>query len=322
MPHPIPETLRLLGRFWLEEVQPEDVTLLAALPELAQTLPATDPASLTDLAVEYQRLFGFNLPPYESVFVDPSAMLMAPATRRVQALYEQANWTPPAGVRTGAPDHLGLEILALADWLSQGRPESARQLHTRHLALWAPALVLILRRLGPHPFYAALGELTLDTLLAALPAGPVPAGLDPFPTLPPPPIYTDRGVPSPPEPEGKQKEVGLRDIVARLLTPCRAGLFLTREDIGQISRALDLPPVMGERRRMLETLFRLAGQYDLVPALFDRLGQLLQEADSGYKQWQAGYPLWTPYARAWRHRLASTQTVLAELRTIVASQSE
>jgi len=72
--------LRLLGHFWLEEIKADDAETIAALPELAQTLPHIDSAALTDLAAEYQRLFGFNLPPYESVFIDPSVMLMAPAT--------------------------------------------------------------------------------------------------------------------------------------------------------------------------------------------------------------------------------------------------
>ena len=44
-------------------------------------------------------------------------MLMAPASDRVQALYRQAGWHIPDKSRAGAPDHLGLELLALADWL-------------------------------------------------------------------------------------------------------------------------------------------------------------------------------------------------------------
>src|SRR5262245_57567155 len=87
---PIATALRLLSHFWLEEVRPDDLATITALSPLAETLPNPNPATLTDLAVEYQRLFGFNLPPYESVFIDPSMMLLAPATARVQTLYQQA----------------------------------------------------------------------------------------------------------------------------------------------------------------------------------------------------------------------------------------
>lgn len=308
------KTFHLLGYFWLEEVRPADLAGLAALPELAAALPQADAGSLTELAVEYQRLFGFNLPPYESVFIDPSAMLLAPATSRVQQLYQQASWMPPAGVRSGAPDHLGLELLALATWLEQGQTNLAGRLQLHHLAWWAPALVLTLRRLQPHPFYAALGELTLDRLLATLPAEPIAANIDPFSD---PPLFALHQDPVIPSPNGLDQNdptaLGLDDIIEHLLTAGRAGFFLTREDIGRISHSLDLPPVMGERRRMLEALFRLAGQYELVPALLEQLTQILAGVDATYETWSTKYSGWSSYAQPWRQHLAASQAILAEM---------
>ncbi len=310
---PLAEALRILGRFWLEEVQPHDLKLISALPELARTLPKADSDTLSDLAVEYQRLLGFNLPPYESVFIDPTAMLMAPATQVVQMLYRQAEWTPPADARAGALDHLGLELLALANWLDEGRTELARRLQTRHLALWVPAFSLALRRLAPHPFYAELSNLTLGLLLGTLPLEPIPSDTDPFPRLPPPQSYQDQGMPSPSTDTHEEMTVGLRDVVRRLLTPHFAGMYMTRQDIAHISRVLDLPGVMGERSRMLETLFRLAGQYELIPALFDQLTRLLEDAGAAYQTWADEYPVWAPYAHAWRCRVASVQLTLNKL---------
>ena len=307
--------LRILSHFWLEEIRPDDLATIAALPGLADTLPQTSEAVLTDLAVEYQRLFGFNLPPYESIFIDPSAMLQAPATARVQALYQEAGWTPPAQVRVGAPDHVGLELLALADLEAKAKAEAeeeleglAYRLQTQHLGLWVPAFVLALHRLEPHSFYAALADLTLDLLLTTLPPTS-PFTIDPFPSLPPPPVYDHEGrlIPL----AERQSETGLRAIINHLLIPCKAGLFLTREDMACLSRQLDLPTVMGERAYMLETLFRLAGQYELVPALLDQLGQLLAQADAAYQGWGEEYPAWTPYADAWRRRVATTQVTLS-----------
>ncbi|GIK43920.1 MAG: dehydrogenase [Chloroflexota bacterium] len=359
MPDPLIAALRLLSHFWLEEVRSDDLATIAALPELAETLPHVDSAAVTDLAVEYQRLFGFNLPPYESIFVDPAAMLLAPATARVQALYRQAGWAPPAHARVGAPDHVGLELLALAEIQAKAKAEAkeelaglAHRLHTMHLALWVPAFVLTLRRLTPHPFYAVLGELTLDLLLGTLPAdspfairhlGPPPVAghssftiqsrrppmgnsqlidyPDPFPALPPPPVYKDRLNPdepvfeenpdfSPPASIELEMGLGLRELVKRLLTPREAGLFLTQADITRISRTLDLPMVRGERSSMLETLFRQAGEYELVPTLLDQLRQLLAEAEAAYQSWADEYPAWTAYSQAWRKRVTATRDLL------------
>ena len=322
--NPIIEALRILSHFWLEEIRPDDLATIAALPELAETLPQLDRATLTGLAVEYQRLFGFNLPPYESVFIDPSLMLLAPATARVQALYRQAGWTPPTNIRIGAPDHLGLEMLALAEIKAKAEAKEelerlAQELHTHHLALWTPAFILTLRRLNPHPFYATLGDLTLDLLLATLPPNS-PFTIDPFPILPPSPIYDNQGQLIPPD-KREQGIVGLQDIVKGLLPPCETGLFLTREDMARISRALDLPAVMGERSYMLETLFQLAGQYELVPALLDQLRQLLTEADATYRGWAGEYPRWTSYAQAWCRRVAATQDLLSELGSTALNMS-
>ena len=170
MANPITTAYRILGHFWLEEIKADDADTIAALPELAQTVPNTAAGTLTGLAVEYHRLFGFNLPPYESVFIDPSSMLMSPATERVQALYRQGGWQLPPNVRAGAPDHVGAELLALAHWLDSSHLDLAHRLHTRHLALWAPVFTTTLWRLTPHPFYQTLGTLTVAMLLSTLPA--------------------------------------------------------------------------------------------------------------------------------------------------------
>lgn len=310
MVDPIADAFRILGHFWLEEIQPCDLETIAALPELATAVPGTDAPALADLAMEYQRLLGFNLPPYESIFIDPSAMLLAPATTRVQALYRQGYWVPPVGVRVAGPDHLGLELLALAAGLADGRDELARRLQTQHLALWVPPFVQALQRLAPQPFYARLGDLTLALLLETLPGDPIPPLRDPFPVLPPAPIYQGAGMAAPLEDEAP---LGLRDIVRRLLTPREAGFFLTRVDIARLSRVLHLPGVTGERARMLETLFRLAGQYDLIVPLIDRLSQLVEAADITYRDWVEEYPRWSAYAEAWQQRLAATRANLAEL---------
>jgi TorA maturation chaperone TorD len=327
----IPYALRLLGHFWLEEVKGEKIETIAALPELAETLPELDEAALTELAVEYQRLFGFNLPPYESLFIDPSAMLMAPAAQWVQDLYRQGGWQPPAGTRVGAPDHLGLELLALADWWV-GKPVLARQLLTRHLALWAPAFMLTLRRLNPHPFYLRLGDLTLSLILATLPEIAIANPADLFPALPQPSIYKGSEEPpaglepedeaavaesfEPPDNEAESPRLSLRGLVRRLLSPREIGIYFTREDLARVGYKLALPGVMGERFRMLENLFEQAIQYDLLAALFEQFIQVLEETKRAYGSLAGDYPAWKLYAEAWRNRVEAAQAICGELKTI------
>jgi TorA maturation chaperone TorD len=339
MAEPIAAALRILGHFWLEELKPTDKELLETIPELAETLSASKAGAPDNLAVEYQRLFGFNLPPYESVFIDPSVMLMSPATARVQRLYQQSGWQPPVDIRTGAPDHIGLEMMALADLLGRQNLPAANQLHTNHLALWVPAFILTLKRLRPDVFYHTLADLTLDLILSTLPEDGLPDNKDPFPKLPPPPVYrasgpdesagnapsavhrkTERLIPLPASPEDEQtnqEATRLRDVVKMLLPPRETGIFLTREDIARTAQALALPvAAMGDRARMLETLFRQAGEYNLVPALFGQLQQLADQTATAYQTLAREYPYWRIYATAWQTRLANTQEILAELTTI------
>jgi hypothetical protein len=208
-----------------------------------------------------------------------------------------------------------------------------------HLALWAPVYFLTLGRLDPHPFYAALGSLSLEVLLSMLGEQPT-IGLsaetpDPFPSLPPAPVYRGsfQGHPAASNiseesiesishlsalrtenngGEADFQELSLKKLVVRLLVPRQAGLYLTRQDIAAIGLALDLPVGMGERAHMLTTLFQLAGQYELLPSLFEQLDNLLQQSDRSYQALAESHPAWHRYGSAWRQRLVETQNFLGQ----------
>jgi len=278
-------------------------------------------AALTDLAVEYQRLFGFGLPPYESVFLDPSAMLMAPATARVEATYREVGWSPPRDARVGAADHLGAELLALADGLDAGEGTFAGRMCRDHLALWVPVLAEALPDLHPHPFYRALTDLTLARVLGSLPDAPWPAGTDPLPELPAPPEYTGSDGTGQAQHAMGAAEPRLPDVVRRLLTPREAGLYLTREAIAAAGRALELPAALGERRHALATLIQAAGQFDRLPDLFDRLIARWDAAAGAYGAWADAFPAWRVCAEAWRARLAGTRERLGAWRAESAAMA-
>ncbi len=301
----MPNRYHLLARAWLQEVTEDDLVDYEGYPGLSCALPAHGEDPITDLAVEYQRLFGFNAPPYESVYLDPSAMILAPATERVQAFYARVGWTPPAGARVAAADHIGLELWLLGDLMQAGRLHDARALVQNHLAFWLPLLAHTLTRIGSHPFYAALADESVDAVLALLDQAPPPLAL---PDLPPRPRYLAAGMAEPLTQEESGPE--LKELVRRLLTPREAGLYLTRDDLGRISRRLQLPPVMSDRRAMLTRLFRLAGEYDEVGGLLDALNQVLDDAAGYYQGLAARFPGWEPYARLWQGQVESTRAAL------------
>ncbi len=319
----------LLGRLWLHEVRAGDLDAIDAAGGLGAALPGRGPGDLTDLAVEYHRLFIAGIPPYESVFLDPSAMLGTPATARVVACYRAAGWSPPPDARAAAADHLGLELLALANASEAGRDGgAAHALRCAHLALWAPVFVLAVRTAAPHPFYRALADRTCALVLDGLPMGAWPAGVDPLPALPAPPVYAASGDdprppadaapaddPAPGDPGPGDADAGpsLPAVVRRLAAPREAGLFLTPDAIADLGRSLDLPVLIGERRRMLSALFQAAGQYDHVPALLDALVARWDAAAMETVDVARACPAWQPVATAWLARLARTRTLLRAL---------
>ena len=297
-----PAWLRRLGWWWLRELDaaavealrkdgeggddPRCVALWAALAETLGTEAATtDPAPLDRLAAEHHRLLGFAVPPYESVFVDPSAMMMAPASARPAAIYARLGWRVPTDARAGAPDHLGLELLALAEALTLERWTEARALLLDHVALWAPSFLEGLGRARPTPFYAALAEVTLEAMMVLLCAWAPERAEDEarevsFPSLPPPPRYRGTGMALPDpttgslevghggiveEDEGASGDFRLRDLVSRLLSPRQAGLWLGRADAMQLSGHLGLPSAIGNRAAMIEAMLRAAGGQDAAP---------------------------------------------------------
>lgn len=155
----------------LDLTSPKD-DLVAALGSTYETL-----------AEEHQRLFegpgAHPCPPYESVWrTDRSRLVqgtvMGPAASAVKALYEELGLR----VREGShelPDHLAIELEALACALAEGRPDAARALLHEHLLGWVPGFCERVAAESRHPFYRAVAAIT-PTLLSAV-AGALDAGV-------------------------------------------------------------------------------------------------------------------------------------------------
>ncbi|HZR97558.1 MAG TPA: molecular chaperone TorD family protein [Chloroflexota bacterium] len=176
------DTYRLLGRLCLAEVDARLLGALRATPEFGPALGGDDAALLAALRAEYARLFLLNAPPYESLYVDEALLLNTAATIAVVEAYRDGAYSPAGQV--GAPDHVGLELafvghlaLAEADALTHGDAAAAAQSRARqraflaaHLGRWAPVWATAFGRLARQPFYAALGGVVRDFVLAELEA--------------------------------------------------------------------------------------------------------------------------------------------------------
>lgn len=310
------ELYELLARLYLGPPDAELLERLRALPGLAEHVPASADA-LEALQVEHELIFGRNVYPYESLYVDRDLMLNTAAAERVAVLYEACGFVSDLRA-AGAPDHLGLELglmgylLALegaahaaqdgagAAW---ARAQQGRGLH-EHLARWAPSCVGAVLRVATHPLYRMVGELTLELVLSdvARVGAPGPAAIV---------LEQRRAGGAPPE---DAEEPGVGRVVRRLLTPDEAGMFLSRADLSQIGRGLGLPAPIGERFQMLRGLFEGAGRFELVVPLLDALDGVLAEEDGRLAALVGRHPAWADGARHWRSRLAHGRALLAELR--------
>lgn len=344
-------TYDLVSRLFLEELDEPYARRLRELPGFDRVVPPdADLAPWVDeLAVEYQRVFGMNVYPYEALFVDAELLLNTAATDRVVQLYATAGFDV-SGARVGAPDHLGLELRLMRDLVARERqaraqgdthdPAIAEELQQRclgeHLARWAPLCCATIAEITREPLYVLLATLTTDLVLSDLehvaPAGAVldePDGRAVSPRASTTTTATetdsdefDPESPVPLRPYGASRRgwddegegPGINAVVRRLLTPVEAGLFLARAQLSDIARALGLPAPVGDRFQMLRGLFTAAGQFEqvvpLLAALDDRVRGTRQRVD----QLSERYPLWSHYATAWSGRLDETIRRLAELR--------
>lgn len=322
--------LRVLARLWLAEPDDDVLAALRDSPSLSAHVPAGgDDAARLDLAVAWLDLVGRRVPPHESVFVDPSAMLDAPATARFRATLAAAGWSPPPGLRVPAVDQLGVQLLALADLGERGRA-----VLTDHLLVWLPLFADAITHAAVHPLYEAAARATLDAVLALgdeLPADALPAGAAAvLPSLPARPTYRANdggqgvvgiadGVDADTEVDASPDDplagtVRLRDVLDALLYPRDAGLYLTRDDVRACMADLNLPVGMGDRRMMLRGAFEAAGRHDAVVPLLDALDQRWAAAESGHAGWASAHPAWATYASAWGERLGATRAALSRWR--------
>jgi TorA maturation chaperone TorD len=173
-------TYRLLARLTLAEVDDGLARALSDVPVFGEALTASGGLdALQALRVEYTRTFLMNVHPYESVYLDESAMLNTARSSSVLQHYRR-HGLDPSDAAAGSPDHLGLELEFMASLIDQEAAARAagdidaadalkdEQVHflQEHLLQWGPILGRLLAETAQSPFYQALGETVEKFLLA------------------------------------------------------------------------------------------------------------------------------------------------------------
>lgn len=300
-------TYTLLSRLYLEGLVADLLPYVQALPALAEQLaPDLDLAdAAAEAAATHYRLFGLNVFPYESVFLDPAGLLGGTLSNQVARRYEADGYRPGPDV---APDHIGHELgllahlcAAEADALEDGQRQLAQHLQqrqqtflTQHLTRWLPPFLVALGR-QENRFYRALARLTWEVAGDHLQEEPATWSLPPRPDL-----LAD-------------EKTGLRQIASTLLAPPLSGFFLDRDQVSRLARDQSLPRGFGDRQQMLLNLLRSAAQYEQFPALLATLQTVITGWQEAYAGQARAVPTLATAVAVWRDRLEATGRMLDRL---------
>ena len=301
----------LFAGLYLEGLTDETLAYVEAIPELVGAMPG--PFDADGAAADHQQLFGFDIFPYQCIFLDPSGLLGGDVAEEVLGSYKEAGFSVQGrdGLAGENADHIGQELRFLAflcgeeaeAWES-GLPPMARRTAAlqrefldRHLLRWLPPLVVAIRQ-QENPFYTILAQLTLEL------AADHRAGLEPSPAagfqLPEPPKLLE------------DEQTGLKEIVTYLLTPVYSGIYLGRDDIGRLARQRALPRGFGGRQQMLLNLLRSAANYDGVDTVLDALQEVIAGWATAYGE-MAAEPALKSSAKLWRSRANETAGMLEKM---------
>ncbi|HEX6304953.1 MAG TPA: molecular chaperone TorD family protein [Anaerolineales bacterium] len=300
----------LFARLFQKGLTADLLPLVTEIPELA------DDAHLKNYdadraGADHYELFGFNVFPYASVFLDESATLGGRVTQNILSVYHKSGFDVP--LESESADHIALQLQFLAflsaaegEALEDGLVQVAlsinqlqRQFMDEHLLTWLPAFVLAIRQ-QQDVFHSNLADLTLEMVLHHR----ADLGND---LLAP---ETSFSLPPAPDLLADQK-TGLKEIAAYLVIPAYSGLYLSRRDITRLARSQLLPRGFGSRQQMLTNLLRSSADYDHVPALLEDIRALVAVWMQSYQS-LAGSGAGR-FAIVWQDRLESTDRLLSFL---------
>lgn len=282
--------------------------------DLARHLPS--PFNADEAAADHYHLFGFNIHPYESVFLgtggnEAASQQDTDIIRRIEHAFDQAGYRPATtefssdyiGNELGMLAHLTLaETHAWEDGKSHIAARVQQQQHrflSEHLLRWLPSLTIAIQG-QQNPFFAAvaflLRQFVEDHALSLSTGHPLPG---PEGWLPLPPALL------------QSEKTALRHIARYLCTPAHSGIYLSRDTIASLARHLQLPRGFGSRQQLMENLFQASVQYDQLPDLLASLRTVCEKWQSQYEA--ALDPVLEPFVAPWMQRTTTTSAILEQI---------
>lgn len=253
-----------------------------------------------ELAAEHETMFGFNVFPFASLFLEFDGMLGGETTHRIRAFRSQLGID--VGSDSTAPDHVAAElrilaVLAKSDSLAS---QSTAEFIDRHVFSWLPAFVAAVRE-ETHVFYSELVDLMLEQIVdhrRSIMASSQIGDLEPIPK----------------EHLLSDSKTGIHDIADFLTSPARCGLFLSRSTIAGIAQGLKLPHGFGGRSEMMATSLRSAAAYDGVDRVVDAIENVIDRNRTAWKELtESGLESAEIWSDRWHTRMNRTSSTLEQM---------
>lgn len=297
----------------MEGITPEIVPLISDIPELAETLGENgNSINWEEMAADHYQLFGMNVYPYESCFLEPERNPGADVSRSVLEFYSQSGFQSS---NEESPDHIAVELELLGfltnterNYLLEGNFEEVEKIRAvqvefidRHLVYWLPQFVFAVSRQNIHPLYNQTAELMLDVILEQRKL--IGGGTD------------NQRVELPPVPKIlEDSNTGLRDIVTFLLTPVYSGFFLSHKDIVQLGKQMNIPHGFGDRQQVLLNLLRNSINFDNFGVLLSNLIQIIEDWKIMYQQMEDSLFGSNNLNLEWLARLENTRQLVLSIK--------
>ncbi len=251
-----------------------------------------------DAFAEHYRVLVQEVPPFESVFLEPLALLGGVCSSEVRTHMARGGFTPDDS--DAEPDHIGTELAYLAhlcgaeaDAWHDGLEGVARRLQALqreflalHLMRWLPALVVALGQVDTG-LYVHAGRLVLtmaaDHLGEGLPEDDLPELED---------ILSN-------------ERTGLRQVGDFIAVPRNLGALPTPQWIRGVGRGAGAASGFGKRGMLFENLLQTAVRQG-------RLGALMAELDTALEALQDESAA-LPGGARWARRVGESRQMLARM---------
>jgi len=255
----------------------------------------SEPEMQDEWGALHQSVFGFNVFPYASVFLENDGKMGGEIGERTARMYAAAAFFPTGGE---APDHIitQLEYCAFQSNNSDAVNDSLARFLDREMLSWVPAFAFAVYR-QTDGYYAELLTALLKVLIDER-------------------AFTEAKFerPRPGSEKAREDVSSVRDLAGHFTTAVRCGMFLSRNDISELARNVRVPAGFGSRQQMLTTLFDSSRTYSKENELTALLDTMCRTEATNWlaAAEDADVDALTFWSRVWASRLEHSQRLLQD----------